>query len=59
VAIKILDKTKMDEKTQKLLSREIKSMDYVKHPNIIRLYEVREEFSTRFVRGLDLSMKCC
>jgi len=49
----------MDEKTQKLLSREIKSMDYVKHPNIIRLYEVREEFSTRFVRGLDLSMKCC
>ncbi|XP_067929815.1 serine/threonine-protein kinase NIM1-like [Watersipora subatra] len=40
VAVKILDKTKIDEKTQRLLSREIKSMDRLRHPNIIRLYEV-------------------
>ncbi|ESO92565.1 hypothetical protein LOTGIDRAFT_216647 [Lottia gigantea] len=42
VAIKILDKTKLDQKTQRLLSREIANMDKLHHPNIIRLYEVVE-----------------
>lgn len=42
VAIKILDKTKLDQKTQRLLSREISSMERLHHPNVIRLYEVVE-----------------
>lgn len=32
----------MDQKTQRLLSREISSMERLHHPNIIRLYEVVE-----------------
>ena len=40
VAIKILNKTKLDEKTQRLLLREISSMQKLHHQNIIRLYEV-------------------
>ncbi|CAF3583897.1 unnamed protein product [Rotaria socialis] len=59
VAIKILDKTKIDEKTQRLLLREITSMERLYHPNIIRLYEVIETpkdiyIVTEYASGGDL-----
>ena len=42
IAIKMLDKTKLDGKTQKLLFREIGIMEHLNHPNIVRIYEVVE-----------------
>uniref|UniRef100_A0A0K0D3E0 non-specific serine/threonine protein kinase n=1 Tax=Angiostrongylus cantonensis TaxID=6313 RepID=A0A0K0D3E0_ANGCA len=42
VAVKIMDRTKMDAKAQRLLDREIKSMEHMNHPNIIRLFECVE-----------------
>ncbi|GIY77068.1 hypothetical protein CDAR_41561 [Caerostris darwini] len=45
VAVKILDKSKLDQKTQKMLAREILSMESLHHPHIIRIYEVLETLS--------------
>ncbi|VDK50716.1 unnamed protein product [Cylicostephanus goldi] len=42
VAVKIMDRTKMDTKAQRLLEREIKSMEKMHHPNVIRLFECVE-----------------
>lgn len=40
VAVKMMEKTKMDQKAQRLLLREIDNMELMHHPNIIRLFEV-------------------
>ena len=40
VAIKVMEKGKMDQKAQRLLGREIDNMELTHHPNIIRLFEV-------------------
>uniref|UniRef100_A0A3B3SHI9 non-specific serine/threonine protein kinase n=1 Tax=Paramormyrops kingsleyae TaxID=1676925 RepID=A0A3B3SHI9_9TELE len=42
VAIKILDKTRLDPQKQQLLWREVASMERLWLPNIARLYEVEE-----------------
>lgn len=42
VAIKVLDKMRLDLQTQRTLSREIAIMESLYHPNILRLYEVLE-----------------
>lgn len=45
VAVKVIDKSKLDQKTQRMLAREIANMDTLAHPNIIRLFEVVETLS--------------
>ena len=44
VAIKIIDKTKLDEHARRILSREITCMERLDHSNVIRLFEVIETF---------------
>ncbi|EGF77087.1 hypothetical protein BATDEDRAFT_14212, partial [Batrachochytrium dendrobatidis JAM81] len=40
VAVKIIDKTKLDKATSKKLFREVRIMKLLNHKNIVRLYEV-------------------
>lgn len=40
VAIKIVDKTQLDEENLKKIFREVHIMKLLKHPHIIRLYQV-------------------
>lgn len=44
-----MDKTKHDQKTQRLLSREVASMERLHHPNVIRLYEVIETLAKLYI----------
>ncbi|VEL07545.1 unnamed protein product, partial [Protopolystoma xenopodis] len=44
-AVKIIEKTKFDAKTQRLLSREIEAMERLNHPHVIQLYEVQSSIS--------------
>ncbi|CAL1569072.1 unnamed protein product [Knipowitschia caucasica] len=40
VAMKILDKARLDPTAQRLLHREIVGLESLRHPNVVRLYEV-------------------
>jgi serine/threonine protein kinase len=50
VAVKILEKDKIkDKKDVERITREIKILKKVRHPNVIQLYEVGTSFSLHFL----------
>ncbi|XP_059213324.1 serine/threonine-protein kinase NIM1 [Centropristis striata] len=64
VALKILDKTRLDSHAQRLLSKEISSMESLAHPNVVCLYEVVDTPSRLFLvleyaGGGDLHNRIC
>ncbi|KAM4635782.1 serine/threonine-protein kinase NIM1 [Polymixia lowei] len=64
VALKVLDKTRLDVQAQRLLSREISSMEGLQHANVARLYEVVETpcrlyLVLEYAGGGDLHTRIC
>lgn len=49
MAIKIIDKTTLDEKKLNKLYREVRIMKMLHHPHIVKLYEVIETKNTLFL----------
>ena len=42
MAIKIIDKTQLDEDNLKKIVREVQVMKQLRHPHVVRLYQVME-----------------
>lgn len=62
VAIKIVDRSRLDTKNLRMLSREVSTLESVQHPFIIRLFEVVETLGrvhlvTEFIPGGELYYK--
>jgi len=47
VAIKIIEKTQLDDENLKRVIQEIQVMKLLRHPNIIHLYQVRGTLDAR------------
>lgn len=54
VAVKIVDRSRLDTKNLRMLSREVATLECVQHPYILRLFEVVETLGES--KGAELSL---
>lgn len=52
----MMEKSRMDMKSQRLLTREIQNMEQTHHPHIVRLFEVANETGSKVSSPLPLLM---
>lgn len=62
VAVKIVDRSRLDARAQKMLSSEVLTLESLHHPNILRLFEVIDMWNrvyliTEFIAGGELYNK--
>lgn len=62
VAVKIVDRARLDARAQRMLSSEVLTLESMHHPNVLRLFEVIEMWNrvylvTEFVAGGELYNK--
>lgn len=62
VAVKIVDRSRLDARAQRMLSSEVLTLESLHHPNILRLFEVIEMWNrvyliTEFIAGGELYNK--
>lgn len=62
VAVKIVDRSRLDSRAQRMLSSEVVTLESLHHPNVLRLFEVIEMWNrvyiiTEFIAGGELYNK--
>lgn len=62
VAVKIIDRARLDARAQRMLGQEVITLESLEHPNVLRLFEVIEMWNrvylvTEFVAGGELYNK--
>ena len=57
VAVKVIDKMKLDQSMRTQMMQEVRLMKLVQHPNVVRLYEVRRRKLS--ISNHEPDTRCC
>ena len=56
VAVKVIDKLKLDQSTRTQMMQEVRLMKLVQHPNVVRLYEVIPHHNSEICKSNDRNL---